>query len=419
MNHFSVITITHKTANINHIGKYLPSVSDNPSELAKTLEQIKSDLGISELMYLATCNRLTFFMVQDNTTIDRAYLLRFFAHLHPNIPEHCLSEMADLVSIYTGTHAVKHIFEVATSLDSLVIGEREILRQIKDAYDYCNTHHLTGDSIRLAIKTAIPLAKDIYTRTRIGENSISVVSLAMQQLQELNPDINARFILVGAGQTNTLVAKFLIKQGFKHFAVFNRTLSTAQHLAHKLKGTAYPLTGLETYTEGFDVLISCTGAKDAIITEPIYRQLIGGDTSKKIIVDLAVPSDVAITIQRKYPICYIEVEKLRELAEVNLNLRKEEMVHAQQMVDEKLAEFKLLIRQRRVERAMSVIPEQIKEVKERAFNSVFQKEIAEMDEKSQALLQKVVGYLEQKYIGIPIKLAKNVLADELAATEAL
>jgi len=419
VNHFCVITITHKTANINHIGKYIPSVSDDPAELVKTLHEIKAELGIAELMYLATCNRLTFFIVQEKANIDRAYLLRFFARLHPNIPEHCLFDMAELVSVYQGKEAVKHIFEVAASIDSLVVGEREILRQIKEAYEYCNAHQLTGDSIRLAIKTAIPLAKEIYTRTQIGENSISVVSLAMQQLQTLNPDKQARFVLIGAGQTNNLVAKFLLKNGYKNFTVFNRTLSTAQQLAFKLKGVAFPLSSLHSFTGGFDVLIACTGSTEAIITEKVYRQLINNDNSHKIIVDLAIPNDVESVVKENFDVSYVEVEKLRELAQLNLQLRKKELVHAQLIVDEKLEEFKLLIRQRRIEKAMSALPEQIKAVKDKALNNVFHKEIAGMDEQSKAILQKVVGYLEQKYIGIPIKVAKNVLADELSATEPL
>lgn len=383
------------------------------------MHKIKSDLGIAELMYLATCNRLMFFLVQENLEISRNYLLHFFAHLHPNIPAHCLSDMADLVQVYRGTEAVKHIFEVAASIDSLVVGEREVLRQLKDAYDFCSEQKLTGDNIRLALKTAIPLAKEIYTHTRIGENSVSVVSLAMQQLMALQPDKNARVVMIGAGQTNNLVAKFLLKHGFKNFAVFNRTLGNAEHLAGKLKGQAYTLADLAHYGNGFDIMVSCTGATEPIITETVYRHLLGADTDTKIIVDLAVPNDVAGAIKVNYPLHYIEVEQLRELAETNLNLRKEEVVIAKTLVAQKLDEFKLLIRQRRIERGMAVIPEQIREIKDKAMNSVFQKEIAQLDDKSREILQKVVGYLEQKYIGIPIKVAKNVLSEELAATEPL
>lgn len=419
MNHFSVITITHKSANINHIGRYIPSFSNNAEELSAALHTIKADLGISELMYLATCNRLAFFIVQESRVIDRNYLLQFFAHLHPNIPAHCLHEMADLVKVYSGTDAVRHIFEVATSLDSLVIGEREILRQLKDAYDFCSAQKLTGDSIRLAIKMAIPLAKDIYTRTRIGENSVSVVSLAMQQLLAWKPDKNVRIVLIGAGQTNNLVSKFLLKHGFSNFTVFNRTLGHAEHLAAKLNGTAYTLADLAHYGNGFDVLISCTGANEPIITDTVYRHLLGNDISTKLVVDLAVPNDLAPSVKETFPMQYIEVEQLRELAAVNHNLRKEEVAEASIIVAQKLDEFKLLIRQRRVERAMSVIPQQIKEVKEKALNSVFEKEIAQLDEKSKELVQKIVGYLEQKYIGIPMKVAKNILAEELAAIESL
>jgi len=408
---FKIVTITHKTANINHIGRYIPSVNADPEGLVSVLKDVKVALEVDELLYLATCNRLTFFLVTDNA-LDDNFLLKLFEMLHPTVDDGSLSDVLDVVATYEGAAALEHLFEVASSLDSLVIGEREILRQLKASYEFCHQHKLTGDNIRLAIKMAIPTAKEVYTLTKIGENSVSVVSLAMREMLKHHISKDARFLIVGAGQTNNLVAKFLLKQSFKNFAIFNRSLENAKLLAAKLNGQAYTLNQLHDYHQPFDVLITCTGANDPVITEDLYKHLIGDDTSKKIIVDLAVPSDVVPTISQNFNVDYIEVERLRCLAAQNLKLRGKEVIGAKTIIAERLEEFKLLFSQRRVERAMSEIPAKLRAVKNDALNTVFQEELSTLDEHATHMLQRVLAYIEKKYIGIPITVAKSVFSSE-------
>ena len=128
------------------------------------------------------------------------------------------------------------IYLVASSVDSLIIGEREILRQLRTAYDACRRAKLTGDSIRLAIKISVETAKRVYSNTKIGEKPVSVVSMAMRELENKQIDKNARILLIGAGQTNTLVAKFLKKFGYSNYTIFNRSLENGQKLAKLLIG---------------------------------------------------------------------------------------------------------------------------------------------------------------------------------------
>ncbi len=417
MKTFKIVTITHRTANINHIGKFIPSVNADPVGLVSILKEVKEVLKVDELLYLATCNRLTFFLVTERV-LDNDFLLELFEMLHPKVDASSLHDVLDVVATYEGITALEHLFEVASSLDSLVIGEREILRQLRGAYDFCHQHQLTGDNIRLAMKMAVPTAKEVYTRTKIGENSVSVVSLAMREMLRHDIPEDARFLIVGAGQTNNLVAKFLLKQSFKNFAIFNRSLENAKLLAAKLDGQAYLLEHLHDYHKPFDVLITCTGANDPVITEELYQHLIGDDTTKKIIVDLAVPSDVAPTISQKFNVDYIEVERLRCLAAQNLELRRKEAVRAKVIIQERLEEFKLVFSQRRVERAMSQIPAKLKAVKNNALNTTFQSELATLDETDTHLLQRVLAYIEKKYIGIPITVAKSVLSDDFPPANA-
>lgn len=411
MNTFRLVTITHKTASISHIGKYIPAVNADPKQLAIALKRVKVELNICELLYMATCNRLTFLMSKSQP-INESFLLRLFEILNPNLPKKCLQDLLDVVAIHEGGDCVRHIFEVASSLDSLVVGEREILGQLKNAYEFSRKAGLTGDKIRLLMKIAVPTAKQVYTQTKIGQNRVSIVSLAAQKMMEHYIPKTAKFLIVGAGQTNTLIAKFLLKYQFNNFAIFNRSIHNAKRLAEKLDGKAYPLTALADYQEGFDVIITCTGSANAIFTDKLYESLLNGDTNQKVIIDLAVPTDVSPNVLRKFNIRYIAVDQLRALAAENLALRKLEVHHAHKIIDRRLDEFKVSLRKRRVERGMSEIPERVRAIKDRA-SIVFEKEINAMDEDSKEALQKILAYMEKKYIGIPISVARDVLEKEL------
>lgn len=408
MNNFWIITITHKTANLSHIGKYIPTLNNQPKQLAKALEKIKQTLQINELFYLATCNRLLFFIVTEQTITD-TFCINLFKQLYPNIPEHCLGAILDVSKIYHEKQAVHHLLQVASSIDSLVVGEREILGQIKSSYDFCHKHQLTADNIRLLIKLTIPAAKQVYQQTKIAQNSISVVSLAIQKMMELQPKAQSQILMVGAGQTNNLVAKQLLKLGFTKFSIFNRNLENATCLANKVNGNAYLLNQLSQYNKNFDILIVCTAATQPIITQQIYTQLIANNTSKKIIIDLAMPNNVDTQVIEQNNINYINITQLQSLAEQNLTLRKQEVEQAETIIQHNIVKIQNAFKHRKLERAMASIPEKIKEVKNHAINNVFNKEIASLNTESQATLFKVIEYIEKKYISIPMSVAGEAL----------
>lgn len=414
MNRFKVITISHKTANINLIGKYVPSFNADADKLAEKLREIKESLLVDELLYVSTCNRITFLLASNNDA-DMSLAIKLFQLLHPNAPADFCAELPAIVEIMHAEEAVRHIFEMAASLNSLVVGEREILRQLKAAYEFSDNKRLTGDFIRLLMKIVIPTAKNVYTHTKIGENSISVVALAMQRLAQemkhLHLHRDARFLIIGAGQTNHLVAKFLLKNGFQHFTVFNRSHENAALLANKLRCESFTLDQLSGYNRPFDVLITCVGATDPVITTDLYNSLTQTEAphTPKIIIDLAVPGNVEKKlVANNAHIKHIEVEELRTLAAENLALRQLEVTHAQDIIHAKMEDFKALCLQRKMELAMSDLPNQVKEIRERALGQVFQKEIAGLDTNTQQLLGKVLEYVEKKYIGIPMAMAKKI-----------
>ncbi len=255
----------------------------------------------------------------------------------------------------------------------------------------------------------VKTAKEVYTNTAIARKPISVVSLAYRKLRELKMCTNSRILIIGAGETNKNISKYLQKYKYSNFAIFNRSLNKAQVLADELGGKAFGLEDLKTYKEGFDVIITCTSSTEPIITDEIYQSMLNGDTSRKVIVDLAVPNDTCPKVLENNTLTFIEVHSLQEIANSNLQERYEELIFAENIIDQNIQEFKPVLKQRRVEIAMREVPEKIKEIRDTAINRIFADEIESMDDNSREVLARVMNYMEKKYISLPMIMAKDIL----------
>jgi len=404
LKYLKVIAFTHKQIELKELGK-LVICQEN---LTDKLQRIKAQFNIPEIFYLATCNRVEFVMAL-NQVVDKTFAGKFIDALDMGLcPEH-MGVFMQGASIYEDNEALNHLLRTSCSLESLIVGEKEILPQMRKAYESCKEAGLTGDYLRMVMNTVVKTAKEVYTHTNISRNPISVVSLAYRKLKELKLCTNARVLIIGAGETNRNISKYLQKHKFSNFAVFNRTLSKAQQLATDLGGEAFDLEALKTYHKGFDAIITCTSSVQPIITPEIYKTLLNGDTEKKTIVDLAIPNDTAPEVLEQFPINFIEVHSLNEVAKKNLQERYEELVHAEKIIEQNISEFLPLIKQRRIEVAMREVPEKIKEIRNTAMNTVFADEVQGMDQQSREVLEKVINYMEKKYISVPMIMAKEIL----------
>jgi glutamyl-tRNA reductase len=407
MDELKIIALTHKNLDIASIG-FLHLDGEKQKEC---LPRLKKRFGFSELMFLSTCNRVEFVFISDKE-LNPAFLKNIFLELKPELEPSSLELLIESASVYSGEAALKHLFAVASSLDSLVVGEREIITQVRKAYEYCDALGLTGDKIRLVIRQTIITAKEVYTGTNISRHPVSVVSLAYRKLRELNIQNNARFIIVGAGETNTTMAKYLKKHQYGNFSVFNRTLSKAQKLADELGGKAFPISELKNFNKGFDVIISCTGSTDPVITAEIYEALLGGEKNRKVVIDLAVPNDLDPAVPEKFDVNLIAVSNLHEVARENMLQREGELVHCNRIIEKNAEAFRHIYRERQVELAFSGIPQKVKEIKESALNEVFAKDLSTLDQNGKEVLDKVLAYMEKKYNAVAMKTAKEALLDK-------
>lgn len=404
MKYLKVIAFTHKQIELKELGK-LVICQEN---LTDKLQRLREQFNIPEIFYVATCNRVEFIMALDQV-VDKSFAEKFIGALDMGLCTAHMDIFMQGASIYEDSEALNHLLRTSCSLESLIVGEKEILPQIRKAYECCKDAGLTGDYLRMVMNTVVKTAKEVYTHTNISRKPISVVSLAYRKLKDLKLCTNARVLIIGAGETNRNISKYLQKHKFTNFAVFNRTLSKAKQLANDLGGEAYDLEALKTYNKGFDAIITCTSCIEPIITTEVYKTLLNGDTDKKTIVDLAVPNDTAPEVLIQFPVNFIEVHSLNEVAKNNLQERYQELVHAEKIIEQNIAEFLPLMKQRRIEVAMREVPEKIKEIRHNAINTVFADEVQAMDQQSREILEKVINYMEKKYISVPMIMAKEIL----------
>jgi glutamyl-tRNA reductase len=404
LKYLKVIAFTHKQIELKELGR-LVICQEN---LTDKLHEVKARFNIAEIFYLATCNRVEFVMSTPQK-VDKDFAQQFIEALEIGLCEHSMGAFLDAASIYEDHAAMEHLLRTSCSLESLIVGEKEILAQLRKAYESGREAGLTGDSLRLIMECVVKTAKEVYTHTNISKNPISVVSLAYRKLKDLKLCSNARILIIGAGETNRNISKYLQKHKFSNFSVFNRTLANAQKLADDLGGEAFELKDLVNFNKGFDAIITCTSAVEPIITTEIYTSLLNGETGKKTIVDLAIPNDTAPEVLEQFDVNFIEVHSLNEVAKRNLQERYQELVHAEAIIEQNISEFLVMLKQRRVELAMRQVPEKIKEIRNNAVNTVFADEVQGMDKASREILEKVINYMEKKYISVPMIMAKDIL----------
>jgi glutamyl-tRNA reductase len=400
LGYYKIITTNHNINSTNTIGDYAVE-TDHKEQAFKSL----SSLDISELLYLATCNRVLYLFYCPRE-IDKTFISSFFATIKKT--DFVIEDWLSKLEVYEGEEAVGHIMEVAGSIDSLVVGEREIFRQYRSAFKEAKEKNLIGDNLRILDKAIVQTSKSIYTNTRIGEKPLSIASLAMTSMLELLPYPN-HIVFIGAGETNTLLGKLLLNNYSGKYSVFNRTKKNADRLAKLVNGASFSLDSLRGIAD-FDILIISTASRNIIwsneLMEMIHEKY---GNRKRILVDLSVPSNIERSITHHTNVILITIDNLNKLAEVNLEARKNEIVLAKEIVTKSRKGFRKMYNERKLELALSSIPQEVNKVKEKAITEVFSKKLDKENEETRKLIEEMMSYMAKKCISIPIKTAKQRL----------
>ncbi|MBD78874.1 MAG: glutamyl-tRNA reductase [Crocinitomicaceae bacterium] len=409
MKSFHCISFNHKNIGIDLIGDFHISIDNQPGRLGRL-----KDLEVSEFLFLSTCNRVELWLRAEKEMTSEL-LFEILTEIYPSFSPFQLNNAVEKAWVFSHLEGVNHAFRVASSLESLVIGEREILSQFRDAYHFCRDLGFTGDFIRILYKKTVELAKQVYTETDIATRPVSVVNLAFRQLREFNPSLTSQIVFVGSGKTNQAMAKKMVKVGYSDFTIYNRTLINAKKMQEGFGGEALDLEKLSEHNKPADIVVTCTGSEGHIIDKTILDSLLKKEpqnSNKITVVDLAVPGDVSKDIQSDPRIQYIAIENLKDIAARNLEARRGELEKCELIISQGLVDFESLHKVRQVELVMRKVPIQVKEIRKRATEIVYAKEIAQLDSNSRETLEKVLSFVEKKYMSTPMLLAKEILLQD-------
>ena len=405
---FQIISISHKKLNTRDIERFVVKYKVK-SELKKKLHRLKEKFEIKELLYLSTCNRLLI-LIYRNETFDFDEVKDFLCSINKSLRSNLVHGVDKYVDLYVGEESIRYLLEVAASLDSLVIGEREVFRQFRAAYAECRKFGLTGDNLRLLEKSTVAAAKDVYTSTNIGKKPISIVSLALQKLLKGHPQKDARIVMIGAGETNTTFARFLKKHEFSDIVIFNRSLDNAHTLSSEIRAKAFHLSELSHYDGGFDIMICCTASTTPIVTAELYRRLVGQDKNRKILIDLSIPNNISKDVSSDNQVSLIDIDALKDLADDNLKFRQGNIAASRILINYHLDNFTVMYDQRQIEKAFKALPKEINSIKNRALDKVYKEQISELPEETRELVVEMMNYMEKKCVAAPIKMAKEIAA---------
>lgn len=408
MNELRVIAITHKNFSLEEIGKFHIS----PEHRIEVLSGLKKALGLSEIMFLSTCNRVEIIFSQPHYVCPGQTTL-ILKTLYTSLPDTFIKEVAHKADRFNGSESAEHLLRVASGLESLVIGEREIITQLRKSYEECAAVGLCGDNTRIAVTQCIKTAKEIFTHTDLSKKPVSVVSLAWKQFLDSGIKKSDRVLLIGAGQIIRNFSKFLLENEYLNVVVANRSLQNAQAIADLVQGKAMELSHLKNHTSGFDALISCTASEEAVVDLTLYNQLLQGETTKKLLIDLAIPQDISAEVIEKCNVQYCDMNVIQSIAAENIQYREQAIQDCEPIIANGIKECERAFNERRIEQAMRSIPDTIKEIKSTALGSVFAKDLEKLDDSSKEILEKILGYIEKKYISVPMKMAREVLLDEV------
>ncbi|MFN0031154.1 MAG: glutamyl-tRNA reductase [Flavobacteriales bacterium] len=409
MKDLRVIAITHNHFTLEEVGQFhLTSETRNA-----VLHSLKQTLGIEELMYLSTCNRVEFIFTAPHYVCS-GFATSLIAHVHPTWTEEKVKATAIRSQRCNGEEAVDHLLRVSASLDSVILGEQEIITQIRKSYEECAHAQLSGDGIRLMMKQCIKTSKDVITNTNLAKKPVSAVSLAWQAFQQRGLSKQSRIVVVGAGQVMRNFCKFLHENNYNNVLIANRTITRAQELADTFGYQCMNLDDLNKYEGGFDVLVSCTGATHTVVSHPLYHQLLINEQDEKLIIDMALPADVDSEVMSQHAVEYIGMQHIQKLAESNVQYRQQALADCEAIITQGKLELEKMAQQRQIEQAMRAIPEAVKEIRNTALGSVFAKDLQQLDEQSREVIEKIMAYMEKKYISIPMKMAREVLMNEAA-----
>jgi glutamyl-tRNA reductase len=326
---FKILGINHKTAPVALREK----VAFSEDRLISALRALRQENGVAEVVILSTCNRTE---VYWSGSASGEELSQWLERHHGNN-----LDLAPSLYNHQESGAVEHAFSVASGLDSMVLGEAQILGQLKDAYRVAQETGSTGPVLNRLFQAAFSAAKRVRSETRIGANAVSLASATVSLARRVYADLSAHSaLLIGAGEMNALTARHFMSAGVKRMVIANRTLERAQSLAAEINAYAVGLTDLDKELAQADIVISCTASPTPLVTKRAVEAAIRARRRRPIfMVDMAVPRDIETEVADLEDVYLFSIDDLQQLVNENMQQREAAAGGARQVIAEEVNRF--------------------------------------------------------------------------------
>ena len=326
MNLFCV-GLSHHTANVAKLERFADSAS---------AESIVREAGCTEALLLTTCNRVEVYAVSQRR-ISTGEIARCLMRKIDTDPH----DYAPPFYRYEAEKCVLHLFRVASALDSMVVGESEILGQAKRAYESARKSGAVGPCLHRLFQRAFRVAKQVRTHTDIARGAVSVGSVAVDLAQRIFGKLSdCRVLVLGAGETSERTARALISRGARDLRVSNRSMDRARELAHAVGGRAVPFDDWPAQCREIDILITSTSSETPLLTRDKLAPMLRERMDRSLfIIDIAVPRDVDPTVNEMQGVYLYDIDSIRSVAEQSLALRREQVAAAEAIIAEHVTDF--------------------------------------------------------------------------------
>ncbi|MFQ5963253.1 MAG: glutamyl-tRNA reductase [Candidatus Scalinduaceae bacterium] len=327
------IGLNHKSAPL----EIRETLAFKESAIPIALSSLTQSFPSSEAVILSTCNRVEVYGTSPNDCLNKESLIDFLSAFH-GLPK---ENFADHIYHYQNLNAVKHLFFVASSLDSMVVGESQILSQVKDAYMTSASLETTGNILNQLFQRALNVAKEIHTRTGISKGKVSVSSVAVEFAVKIFKDFSDKTVfIIGAGEMCELVLKHLIERGTKTVMVANRNFDRAKALADEYQGKALNYNSLNDYLHQADIIISSTSAPHYVIhTDHIRNAIKIRRGNPMFLIDIAVPRDIHPEISKICNVYLYNIDDLQTVVNKNMDERGKEFEKCQEIINKEVEKY--------------------------------------------------------------------------------
>lgn len=378
-------------------------------DLAQALKELKETKCVMECVIVGTCNRTELYVVSDREHICDHYL-RGFIEKWFGIPR---DQFNKHLYIYENEKAIDHLFHVASGLDSMVIGETQILGQVKDALQLAQQEKTTGIMFNTLFKQAVTMAKRAHTETGIGDNPVSVSYAAVELGKRIFGSYDhKKVMIVGAGKMSELTVKHLYANGADKVIVVNRTLSRAQELADKFRGVACSMDKLLQYLEEVDIVISSTGSADLVLS----REQVAGVLQKRrsrplFMIDIAVPRDLDPAIGELPNVFLYDIDNLQSIVNNHLQERRKAAVIIEEMITEEKQAFEQWTKTLGVSPVIQALQARAGLIHEETMDSLMKK-LPDLEERELKVIRKLTKSIVNQMLRDPVNRIKEMAAEK-------